>query len=65
MQNIAREKKEDENSKAGEANPQLSLNLEVQGVERFEEKTQAVLEVVPDSLSFFLVQDHGWIRESR
>ena len=52
MQNIAWGKKEDENSKEGEANPELALDIEVEGVDGFEEKTQAVLEIVFNSLSF-------------
>ncbi len=65
MENIARAKKEDENFTADKADPELSLDLEVEGRESFEQKTQAVGQVSFDLKTFFLVQYQGGIRKGR
>ena len=59
MENIARAKKEDENFTADKADPELPLDLEVEGRENFEQKTQAVGQVSFDLKTFFLVQHQG------
>ena len=65
MQNIARAKKEDENFTADKADPELPLDLEAEGRDNFEQKTQAVGQVSFDLKTFFLVQHQGGIRKGR